>query len=745
VAGPLDGYITSTTAVTGNSDLNNRNHGYVTGTLGVTGFVASTVVTLTAGDEPDDAGRSNYSIDFGFLRLDYGDLPDSSVVQASGHATHTYPTQNADDGARHVILPENNPTLGDRVDAEANGQPETPALGDDNNDTTSGIGVPPGDGDEDGVSFPNGRQLIPGEVLTLTVRTLATSSNGADGRLTAWIDLNGNGVLETAERIVAGRYITAGETITLGVAIPLTVAQGITTYARFRLSSVTETVTLPTGLALAGEVEDYALPIVALDYGDLPDSSVVQASGYADVYTYPTQNADDGARHIILPENNPTLGDRVDAEANGQPETPALGDDNTQSTLGNGTLPGDDEDGVRFPNGRQLIPGEVLTLTVRTLATSSNGADGRLTAWIDLNGNGVLETAERIVAGRYITAGETITLGVAIPLTVAQGITTYARFRLSSVTETVTLPTGLALAGEVEDYALPIVALDYGDLPDSVSSGGVYSYPTQNADDGARHIIVVGNNPTLGDFVDAEADGQPSANADEDDLVTSTLAFGDAGGRTDDEDGITFDTLLIAGQRATITVRTLATIYGGTDGSLNGWIDFDGNGALDAGERIVTNRVITAGDTVQISFVVPVDAITGNLYSRFRYSTDTGNSGNPSGLAADGEVEDYLVRVEAADLGDLPDGLYPTTYGNNGAAHIIDGTRLGAKVDAELDGQSSITAGLDDVVTSSIQSVGGVGDDEDGVQFLTPVMPGRSAQIQVTAGTTGLLEQLVRL
>jgi hypothetical protein len=30
-------------------------------------------------------------------------------------------------------------------------------------------------------------------------------------------------------------------------------------------------------------------------------------------------------------------------------------------------------------------------------------------------------------------------------------------------------------------------------------------------------------------------------------------------------------------------------------------------------------------------------------------------------------------------------------------------------------------------------------NDEDGVEFLTPIMPGRTAQIRVTAGTTGYL------
>jgi len=713
--GALAGYLTSTVAVTGNSDLDNTNHGYLTGTPGAGGFVAGTVVTLTVGAEPQAGGSANLTLDFGFVRYDFGDLPDSSLVQQTGYATFTYPTTLVADGARHVVLPANNPTLGSWVDAEVNGQPSSGATGDDVATSTVGYGVQQDD-DEDGVDFSG--PLVPGETLLITV----TAATGADGYLTGWIDFNGDGVLAAGERIAVGQFITAGETITLPVAVPLATAQGITTYARFRFSA--DVITQPTGLALSGEVEDYALTSRQLDWGDLPNFGGTVIN-YAP-QTYPTEFADNGPRHIILPENNPTLGSIVDAEGNGQPSLNAVGDDTNPAGMP------DDEDGVQFSG--PLVPGETVVITV----TAAPSASGYLNAWIDFNGDGVLDTGDQIAGGvlgsQPIPAGESIILPVLVPITAAQGITTYARFRFSSQPDL--LPTGLAADGEVEDYALPVVPLDYGDLP--------AGYGTLYDDNGARHIIVPGHNPTLGYIVDAESNGQPATAANGDDLTTSplTLTFGNTiSGTTDDEDGVIFNTVLIPGQRATVTVRTLDTGNGGADGVLNGWIDFNGNGTLDTNERIITSAAVTAGSVVQFSFMVPNDAITGDVYSRFRYSSDAAG-GSPTGLAADGEVEDYRVRVSAVDLGDLPD-IYPTTLAGNGAQHLIDGTRLGTRVDAELDGQPSLAANLDDILTSTIRSDGGEGDDEDGVAFLTPVMAGREAQIRVTAGTTGYLNSWI--
>jgi uncharacterized repeat protein (TIGR01451 family) len=75
-AGALVGYQNSDGWVGGNSDLNNQDHGVVSGTLGSGGFVASTVVSLTVGGEPTNDGdtnpNSNLTLDFGFYQLSLG-------------------------------------------------------------------------------------------------------------------------------------------------------------------------------------------------------------------------------------------------------------------------------------------------------------------------------------------------------------------------------------------------------------------------------------------------------------------------------------------------------------------------------------------------------------------------------------------------------------------------------------------------------------------------------------------------
>jgi hypothetical protein len=74
--GALFQYQNSTPTVGGNSDLNNQDHGTVSGALGSGGFVASTAVSLTVGGEPSndgDGANGNLTIDFGFYQLSVGD------------------------------------------------------------------------------------------------------------------------------------------------------------------------------------------------------------------------------------------------------------------------------------------------------------------------------------------------------------------------------------------------------------------------------------------------------------------------------------------------------------------------------------------------------------------------------------------------------------------------------------------------------------------------------------------------
>ena len=161
---------------------------------------------------------------------------------------------------------------------------------------------------------------------------------------------------------------------------------------------------------------------------------------------------------------------------------------------------------------------------------------------------------------------------------------------------------------------------DYGDAPSH--------YGTLRADNGAGHGVVSGFN--LGDLIDNEGDGQPSAGADGDDLDG-----------VDDEDGIVFTSLLTAGMQAQFDA--ILTTDGALDAFLNAWIDFNADGDWDdAGEQIFSD-VALAGGANSLSFFVPLGSPVGDTYARFRLDSVGGLT--PYDLADDGEVEDYLVTI----------------------------------------------------------------------------------------------------
>lgn len=159
---------------------------------------------------------------------------------------------------------------------------------------------------------------------------------------------------------------------------------------------------------------------------------------------------------------------------------------------------------------------------------------------------------------------------------------------------------------------------DFGDAPDG-------NYRTLLASDGARHSVVPG--VYLGGTVDSEADGQPNAAATGDNIGLA------------DEDGVTFTSTLLIGSEATLQVAA------STQGYLNAWIDFDGNGRFDGDEdAIFVDQVLRQGVN-NLSFPVPADAVAGSTYARFRFNTR--GLLDSFGPADDGEVEDYRVQIVA--------------------------------------------------------------------------------------------------
>ena len=94
------------------------------------------------------------------------------------------------------------------------------------------------------------------------------------------------------------------------------------------------------------------------------------------------------------------------------------------------------------------------------------------------------------------------------------------------------------------------------------------------------------------------------------------------------------------------------------------------------------------------------------------------------------------------DYGDAPEieGRFdfPTSIGNDGAVHRIKADlHLGERIDGEPDGQPDLDALGDDVNFGS--SVGGTGDDEDGVQFTSAIVRGVTTTVDVTASRDGYL------
>jgi len=82
------------------------------------------------------------------------------------------------------------------------------------------------------------------------------------------------------------------------------------------------------------------------------------------------------------------------------------------------------------------------------------------------------------------------------------------------------------------------------------------------------------------------------------------------------------------------------------------------------------------------------------------------------------------------DFGDAPDPTYPTWLNNNGARHWIDGAcYMGNAIDGEFDGQPTGDALGDDN--------SGFVDDEDGINFNEPLIPGQAHIIDLVVTCDG--------
>ena len=402
-----------------------------------------------------------------------------------------------------------------------------------------------------------------------------------------------------------------------------------------------------------------------IDYGDLPDTTSGTGAG-----NYQTLLSDNGPRHVISSGLNLGAPGVVDAETDGQPNATATGDDINPSTA-------DDEEAIAsFPT---FTAGQPAAVTVAVNNPAGGIGAATLYGFIDWNNDGDFgDLGEAVsVAVPDGTVGN-VALNFSVPLSATTGTSLGARFRLT--TDTLALNNtgaqGPASNGEVEDYVVNVQALDFGDLPDTGAGTGAGNYQTLLSDNGPRHVISSGLNLGAAGVVDPDSGLLQNVGATLDDTTNTGFA--------DDEEAIASFPTFTAGQPAAVTVAVNNPAGGIGAATLYGFIDWNNDGDFgDLGEAVSVAVPDGTVGNVALNFSVPLAATTGtSLGARFRLTTDTlalDNSG-AQGLASNGEVEDYVVSVQAppAELrlnkvassatvvaGDLV--TYTLTYSNVGA------------------------------------------------------------------------------
>jgi|GEM_PF-4567284 len=156
---------------------------------------------------------------------------------------------------------------------------------------------------------------------------------------------------------------------------------------------------------------------------------------------------------------------------------------------------------------------------------------------------------------------------------------------------------------------------DHGDAPDTYGDAMHY----QDMGGGAGPSLVSTEPYYLG-----------SLRGDAEDVANFS---GDATGDGADEDGVVFPTTI---EQGTNTIGVTDT----GNGVVNIWIDFDNSGTFEPGEQIATDAA-----TSPTSFTAPGAFQNTTTFARVRYCSAAGLCNTPTGIAPDGEVEDYLVNI----------------------------------------------------------------------------------------------------
>jgi hypothetical protein len=240
------------------------------------------------------------------------------------------------------------------------------------------------------------------------------------------------------------------------------------------------------------------------------------------------------------------------------------------------------------------------------------------------------------------------------------------------------------------DLVYIFVGPDHGDAPDTSPGTGPGNYNTLSTDNGPRHLSRAGLH--MGARVDGESGTLQNAAANADDAN---------GAQLDDEDGIinpAADLVLTIGAEPAVNVRVTNT----TDmtAALYGWIDYNANGVFENLTERASTSVLSGTNNGVVTLVFPAvpPGFTGTTYARFRLSIDVIAAAIPTGVATDGEVEDYRVTITGPGIG-AADGAktQKIASGTGGGPVLANGDMFGSAVaslgDLDGDGNEELAVG----------------------------------------------------
>ncbi len=359
------------------------------------------------------------------------------------------------------------------------------------------------------------------------------------------------------------------------------------------------------------------------DFGDAPDPS------------YPTLLGSNGAHHLL---GNMWMGAAVDAEWDGQP-------------VDGDTVGVDDEDGVEFL-GSSPVSGGPYQLPYRPgwygavrITVSGTAERAYLHGWYDWNADGDWnDEGERLFTGYPVSGPGVYMVEFTVPEEAVPG-GSWSRFRIDNDNTSIQ-PTGGALSGEVEDYdpttgpVNPALLLDFGDAPDT-------TYPSHWINQGAVHVI---GDIWLGAGVSDELDTR-QIDLDEYDDGINFLGFSQNPGGPFINGGS-----FSPGDYAAIEWDARGAISEDQAAYLHIWIDWDRSGSWEHSDELVVDTTVVSPGVGRAVFRAPewlAGQPLGTTWLRARLDREPVGTQLPTGVADDGEVEDYgdlLVDIELSSF-----------------------------------------------------------------------------------------------